>query len=367
MDVIFSSPYSKYREVGHIRMRGENQDYSSKKKADIRSEISQLKTRAAGKKKKTNSALLEDALRTFAFAENDYNFNYVQQQKSSRIPRPTSATSKKSLTTTTATATIPSSLSSKPKIFKGFVSKSKNSITSNSKPPSPRTGRSSSIAGAQKMQRSISLMQAKSPGANGGYHVVPPTNKSNKAGYNQRPRSAVSASARDEKSQKTDNQFVKVSSSIIKQRHCAASFEPRKKKENNKGDNRQLVKVSGGNSTTVLKQPYSCGGAIPSTQAILSAIQREGSDLFKIRSSSQIPCMNTESYDILPAKDIPRVNNNASGHRYPKRSFNFNMTFECPICISSLVPTSSSEKGCLESRIQLGNVVTVSLNNVITI
>lgn len=310
---------------------------------------------------------MEEALRTYAFAENDFNFKQVQQ-KSSRIPRPTSANSKKSLTTT-ITAITPSSLSPKPRVFKGFVSKSKNSITS-SKPSSPRTtGRSSNLTGAQKMQRSISLMQAKSPGANGGYHVVPPSkgHQSTKPGHHQRPRSAVSSSTREEKS-KSDTPFVKVSSSITK-RHCAASFEPRKKKENNKGDNRQPAKVSEPatekqNSTTVLK-PYSCRGVIPSTQAILSAIQREGSDLFKVKSSSQIPFLNTESYDILPAKDLPRVNNNLSGHRYPKRSFNFNMTFECPICISSLVPTSTSEKGCLEGRIQLGNVVTVSLNEVI--
>jgi len=85
--------------------------------------------------------------------------------------------------------------------------------------------------------------------------------------------------------------------------------------------------------------------AVPSPQAILSAVRRENSNVNKPN---------------LPKFSYPTENHNTdingnkgAGAMIPNGKSRFHVTFECPICISSLVP--GNESALLNARRPFGN------------
>lgn len=297
------------------------------------------KTKVNRKTKGSESLAPEQSTSTLG-AEND-PLDYLR----SRIPRPTSAQSKKSLNTATS-YTAP--LSAKSKTSQNKLEKGKtNSLRQIASP------QRNSTTATSKMQRSLSLVQTQTRNTEGSSAA---TNKLNR--NTSRPRSA---GARDENLVTTsvDSQ----SKTAVSKRQCAASFPTKRKKE---GKSSTKARKSNDDLSTLTPLPidvYSqIKGGLPSTQAILSAIRKEGAVKLKSSTSSGIPLASSESYDILTKEGS--VTNTGFCNPYvpslPKRSFN--MTFECPICISSLVPNgnNTNERGGPDtSKGMCRNVVTV--------
>ncbi|CAL8074757.1 unnamed protein product [Orchesella dallaii] len=229
--------------------------------------------------------------------------NYGVERKVSRIPRPTSASSKKCLTS-----------KSNPKITNTSVN-------------TPRTTRPAEVCPRSplaKMGRSVSLVQPRKiqqPKVNDKYNLVSIGTETSSTSFcpsTPRPRSASS-------------------STYPAKRQCAASFST-------STNNLRIVKPQI-NHNTSFKAPLTyrerfqnMKSGIPSTQDILSVISRESSELGAFKTFNQ---MHKPRYRAGGASSIPRRT--------------YNITFDCPICIGSLVQSGTID---LREGTSKGNVVT---------
>ncbi|ODM87367.1 Cysteine and glycine-rich protein 3 [Orchesella cincta] len=207
---------------------------------------------------------------TYMKSTSDLNYEkmvkpYGVERKVSRIPRPTSATSKKCLTSNPTKTCV-------------SVKKLTNATTECPRSPIAKMGRSVSLVQPCTQQR---------------------TNHSNLLllSFDASPK------------------FASPSTTPTK-RQCAASFSTSNNALRNVELQRNPVQIK----PSLARAERSMKSGIPSTQDILSVIRRESSDLINFKNLNLI---NRPGYGSDVASALPRNI--------------YNITFDCPICIGSLV------------------------------